>query len=147
MPGMITTKYSEAAAEAIREALRAERRAKLKKEIDNWNKELSKVTTQISDLEKEKQNLETYLGEWEEQKRKYNGNTILSEVVIVNLFEGICADNIKDDFAEAVAAMDWTYNGVNVMKGDVGTQIAKLHQYEAVINTKLTSLQNELDAI
>lgn len=154
MPNMLTTEYARAAAEAMRRAAeerarreRERRRAAVQRKIDDWSGKLSDVTSQISALGTEKGNLETYMEEWEAQKSKYNGNNILSEVVIVNTFEGVCADNIKDDFTEAVTAMDWTYNGVNVMRGDIDTQIARLNEYKATINSKLTSLRNELNSI
>lgn len=48
-------------------------------------------------------------GDLEAQKSIYNGSEILSEVVIVNVFEGVCADSIKADFTDSITEMDQTY--------------------------------------
>ncbi len=135
------------AAEEAAARERERRRRHLQNQIDEWIGKLSVVNKQISGLEKEKENLETYLGEWEEQKKKCNGNDVLSEIVIADLFEGVCADNIKDDFAEAVVLMDRLYSGGNAMKGDVDTQIAGLRRQESQFNAKLKSLRDELNSI
>lgn len=143
MPGIITTKYSE----AIREALKAQKRAKLQKEIDNWNKELSKIKPIRSRLIKEQSFLSRLLSEWEIQKNKCEGNLILSEIVLVNRFEGECADQIKKDFTARVADMNKTYFKTGWLRDYDGEQIAKLDQYITFINNKITSLTNELNAI
>lgn len=147
MSGIITTKYSEAAAEAIREALKAQKRAKLQKEIDNWNKELSKIKPIRSRLIKEQSFLSRLLSEWEIQKNKCEGNLILSEIVLVNRFEGECADQIKEDFTACVVDMNNTYLNTGTLRDDDGAQITKLDQYISFINNRITSLTNEKNAI
>lgn len=135
------------AAEEKAERERERRRNYLRGQIDEWNGKLSEVKEQISGLETEKKNLTTYLAEWEEAKRTYNNNDILSEVVVINLFEGVCADNIKDDFSEIVTDMDRRYDVAGGMENNISVQITKLRQYESVIQSKLTSLRNELNSI
>lgn len=149
MPGIFEDAAAAAkrAAEEAAERLREMRRNALRKEIDDWNGKLSEVKEQISGLETEKKNLATYLAEWEEAKRTYNNNDILSEVVVINLFEGVCADNIKDDFTEIVTDMDRRYDVAGGMENNISVQITKLRQYESVIQSKLTSLRNELNSI
>lgn len=142
--------FAAAARRAAEEKARRERerrRNHLRKQIGEWEGKLNNVTSQITDLEKEKQNLETYLGDWEGQKRKYDGNDVLSEVVIVNVFEGVCADNIRDDFSGCITKMEKTYNGVSRLKDNNDRQIARLNEYRAEILAKLTSLRNELSSI
>lgn len=149
MPGI----FDDAAAAAKRAADEAAARARemkrkyLQGQINDWNGKLSEVKKQISGLETEKKNLVTYLREWEEVKKPYNNNDVLSEVVIINLFEGVCADNIKDDFTEMVEDMDQRYNMTGGMENNINVQIRKLQEYETLINNKLASLRNELNAI
>lgn len=149
MPGI----FDDAAAAAKRAAEEAAERARemkrkyLQGQINDWNGKLSEVKKQITGLETEKKNLVTYLREWEEVKKPYNNNDVLSEVVIINLFEGVCADNIKDDFTEMVEDMDQRYNMTGGMENNINVQIRKLQEYETLINNKLASLRNELNAI
>ena len=126
---------------------RAKRRAYIQSQIQQWNTKLSKVNSQIAGLTAEQSNLNTYLGNWDTQKSIYSGSEILSEVVIVNVFEGVCADKIKAEFSASITEMDQTYSGVSGLNGNVGVQISRLNQYVSVINTKLTSLRNELSSI
>ena len=126
---------------------RARRRAAIQSQIQQWNTKLTTVNSQIADLTAEQSNLNTYLGDWDTQKSIYNGSEILSEVVIVNIFEGVCADTIKAEFSASITEMDETHSKVSGLNGNVGAQISRLNQYISVINTKLTSLRNELSSI
>lgn len=139
----------ESADEAAKRAAeeRARRIAAIQAEIHQWNAKLDRAESQIESLTAEQSNLNTYLGDWEMQKSIYSGSEILSEVVIVNVFEGVCADRIKADFTDCITKMDQTYSGVGGLNGNVGVQISRLNQYVSVINAKLTSLRNELNSI
>lgn len=136
----------EMAADAIRKAKEARRKA-IQNEIDQWNKKLSKADSQRIALTAEQSKLNAYMGEWDTQKSTYSGNDILSEVVILNVFEGVCADKIKDDLTDSVAQMDQTYSKISGLNTHVGEQISLLGQYINVINAKLTSLRSELNSI
>lgn len=126
---------------------RARRRAAIQSQIQQWNTKLTTVNSQIAGLTAEQSNLSTYLGDWDTQKSIYSGSEILSEVVIVNVFEGVCADKIKADFSASITEMDETHSKVSGLNGNVGAQISRLNQYVSVINTKLASLRNELSSI
>lgn len=136
----------EMAAEAIRKAKEAKRKA-IQSQIDQWNKKLSQADSQQIALTAEQSKLNIYMGEWDTQKSTYNGSDILSEVVILNVFEGVCADKIKDDLTDSVTQMDQTYSKVSGLNAHVGEQISLLGQYINVINAKLTSLRSELNSI
>lgn len=149
MANTITTGQSSVDITAQQRAAeeRARRREAIQSQIQQWNTKLTTVNSQIANLTAEQSNLNTYLGDWDTQKSIYNGNDILSEVVIVNVFEGACADKIKTEFSASITEMDQTYSGVNGLNGNVGVQIARLNQYASVINTKLISLRYELNSI
>lgn len=145
-PGMAGQESAEEAARRAAEE-RARRIAALQAEIHQWDSKLATVSSQKESLTTEQSNLNTCLGDWDAQKRIYNGNEILSEVVILNVFEGVCADRIKADFTDSMEEMDRTCSSVGGMNGNVGVQISRLNQYISVINAKLTSLRNELNSI
>lgn len=126
---------------------KAKKRVSIQSQIQHWSTKLSEVNSQITELTTEQSNLSTYLGEWDTQKSIYDGSENLSEVVRVNVFEGVCADKIKDDFSASITEMDGTYSKVSRLNGNVGTQITRLNQYVSVIHTKLTSLRSELSSI
>lgn len=126
---------------------RAQKRAAIQAQIQQWESKLSKVNSQLSGLTAEQSNLNTYLGDWNTQKTIYSENEILSDVVIVNVFEGVCADRIKEEFSSCITEMNQTCSGVSGLKGNVGMQITRLNQYVSVINTKLASLRSELSSI
>lgn len=138
---------ADAAAQQRAAEERARRRAAIQSQIQQWNTKLTTVNSQIAGLTAEQSNLSTYLGDWDTQKSIYSGSEILSEVVIVNVFEGVCADKIKADFSASITEMDETHSKVSGLNGNVGAQISRLNQYVSVINTKLTSLRNELSSI
>lgn len=138
---------ADAAAQQRAAEERARRRAAIQSQIQQWNTKLTTVNSQISGLTAEQSNLSTYLGDWDTQKSIYSGSEILSEVVIVNVFEGVCADKIKADFSASITEMDESHSKVSGLNGNVGAQISRLNQYVSVINTKLASLRNELSSI
>ncbi len=126
---------------------RGRRIASIRSEIYTLNTRRNKVNSQIINLTTEQTNLNTYLGSWSTQKSLYNSNNIISEVVIINTFEGICADKIKEDMEECISDMDQTYNSVGGLNGDIHTQISRLNQYISNINNKISLLNNELNAL
>ncbi|MEY8523341.1 hypothetical protein AALA90_09970 [Lachnospiraceae bacterium 38-10] len=133
--------------DAEERARREARRAAIRAQIRVWEGKRAVVEGQIRALSGEQSNLNGYLGEWSTQKSIYSGNPLLSEVVIVNLFEGVCADEIKEEFTNCIAEMDQTYSGVSGLNGNVGTQISRLQDYLAVINAKISALYSELASI
>lgn len=135
------------AAAAAAAAAKAKKIAELKAQILTWETKLKKVKSQMTSLTTQNTNLNTYLGEWETQKKIYNESATLSEVVIVNVFEGVCADKIKVKFQKCITTMNGTYNSVNNLTGIVSLQIARLKQYETYINSKLTLLKTELSSL
>lgn len=148
MADTITAGQNNAEEEARRAAEeRARRIAAIQAEISQWNAKRERVESQRASLTSEQSSLNAYLGDWEIQKSIYNGSEILSEVVIVNVFEGVCADRIKADLTDSITAMDQTHSDVGGLNGNVGVQISRLDQYVSVINIKLTSLRNELNSI
>lgn len=126
---------------------RKKRRAGIQSQIQQWNMKLSRVNIQLSSLTAEQTNLNTYMGDWETQKSIYSRNQTLSDVVIKNTFEGMCADKTKDKFFVGITEMNETYSKVRTLNESVGMQIARLNQYVSIINTKLESLGNELSSI
>lgn len=144
----VTGKAGEALAEQLRaEAERARKRAAIQAEINNWNNKLTTVQSQKTSLTAQQANLNLYMGNWDTQKTTYNGNDILTEVVILNVFEGVCADTMKEKLTDSVAQMDQTYSGVSGLKSNVGLQISRLNEYITFINEKLTALRSELNSI
>ncbi len=144
MPGI---GYDEAAEARRREAEREKQRAELQKQIDRWNIKKSGVTSLVNELKSEKRTLETYLDMWQRQKSKYNGNDMLAEVVIVNLFEGESADKVKQIFSEGIKKMDQTYLRVDELKGNVSKQIDKLNQQISDIDVMIRVLIQRKNAI
>lgn len=133
--------------ERRREAEREKQRAELQKQIDRWNIKKSGVTSLVNKLKSEKRTLETYLDMWQRQKSKYNGNDMLVEVVIVNLFEGESADKVKQIFSEGIKKMDQTYLRVDELKGNVSKQIDKLIQQISDIDVMIRVLIQRKNAI
>lgn len=126
---------------------RARRKAAISSQIQQCDAQLNNVNCQLSSLEAEQSRINTYLGDWSAQKGIYSGNAILSEVVIINVFEGVCADRIKADFSSSIAQMDQTYGGVSALSRSVSMQIARLRQQASAISARRTSLSNELNSI
>lgn len=126
---------------------RARRIEAIQAQIRQWDAKLTQVKSQISALTKEQSNLNSYLGDWDTQKGIYNGSELLSDVVIINVFEGVCADKIKMEMGESIKEMDQTCSRVRGLNGNVGVQIARLNQYVSVINSRLTMLRGELNSL
>ena len=144
----VTGIAGEALAAQLRaEAERARRRAAIQAEIDKWNNKLTTVQSQKTSLTAQQANLNLYMGDWDTQKTAYNGNDILTEVVILNVFEGVCADKIKEELTASVTQMDQTYSRVSGLNGNVGLQISRLNEYITFIDEKITALKNELNSI
>lgn len=138
---------AEREAERERERARQRRREALRAQIKQWDDKLSDVREQISALSAERSRLDVCLGDWDAQRNAYNANEILSEVVIVNVFEGVCADRIKTELENCMAKMNVTHTSVSGLNGNVSAQIARLGQYVSFINGKLSSLHSELNSI
>lgn len=149
MAEIMVTDQRAAELEALRRAAeeRARRKKAIESQIEQWNDELTTVRAQLSSLTTERSNLNTYLGDWDGQKSTYSGNEILSEVVVANVFEGVCADRVKAVLSGSIKEMDQTCSRVSGLNGNVDLQIERLNQYTSVIHTNLASLRNELSSI
>lgn len=149
MENIMMTDQRAAELEALRRAAeeRARRKKAIESQIEQWNDKLTTVQSQLSGLTTERSNLNTYLGDWDRQKSIYSGNEILSEVVVANVFEGVCADRVKAAFSDSIKEMDQTCSMVSGLNANVNLQIERLNQYISVINTNLASLRNELSSI
>lgn len=134
-------------AQKAAEELREKRREAIQSQIDKWDAELTSVNSQVSALAEEQTKLNNCLGDWDTQKNIYSGSEILSEVVIVNVFEGVCADRIKEEFSACITEMGHTCRRVSRLIENVSAQIARLNEYISVINMELSSLRNELNSI
>lgn len=147
MPNTRYDKADEAKRKAEEEAEKAKRRDEIKKQIKQLEDERGTVTAQIDKLKTEQLMLHSYQKMWEEKKRKYNGNEILSEVVIVNIFEGACADEIKGDFTACIKEMDKTYSKAGGLRESIGIQVLKLNEYVYTIDVDIRNLRVKLDFI
>lgn len=154
MPGFITTRFARDTGDAMRraaeEAARRERERKrnaLKAQIERLKGERSKAEEINLKLQEGRYSLERQLEAWAVQKNKCDGNLLLSEVVLVNRFEGVCADKVKEEFSSCVNEMNITYVKTERLRDDVDAQIQKLGQYIAYINSRISSLTRELNAI
>lgn len=134
-------------AEEERARAREKRRAEINREMTQLNSTINSVNNQIYNLTLEQTHLNKYLEEWGAQKALCSQNDILSEIVILNVFEGVCADKMKQEFHRGVAEMDLTCGNIATLNGKVSAQIARLNQYVSNINTRLTSLRNELNSL
>lgn len=140
-------KQAEAIRRAAEEAERRRRRAAIEAQIRQWEEKLRNVESQIAALTDEKSKLGTCLTDWSTQKSICSSSDILSEVVVLNVFEGVCADQIKIDMENCVTRMDTTCSNVSGMSGNIATQIARLQECVSVIQTKLSALRSELNSI
>lgn len=144
MPG--NQSAAEAAARAAAEAAKMQRIALLQVQITRKNKELTKVNQQIASLSAEHANLGTKLTDWCTEKADYSTNEVVSEVVILNIFEGVCADTLKEEVSSCVEEMDKTYGDVSSLNTQVNVQIGRLQQRVSIIGQELRDLQLELNS-
>ncbi len=136
-------------AEAARKAEeeRRQRRREIEKKIREWEEKLRIVEAQIAALTDENAKLGQCLSDWNTQKSKCSASEILSEVVVLNVFEGVCADQIKTDLEACLTKMDGTCSNVTGLSGSISNQIARLQEYASLIQTKLSALRSELNSI
>lgn len=127
----------------IKENINAAIKAKIEKLII----QRSEVEYYRDTFDEWRKKLEESLEEWEEQKINYSGNDTLSDVVIENVFEGVCADKIKADLTASVTQMDDTCNKISGLIGNVGLQIDELNNRINIINGEIASLENQLNSI
>lgn len=143
----IETDEERAAREAEEEAAREARRQEIMKEIRGLEDCRKNVEKQIADLEREQKSLNDSITNWRVMETASHDIEILSEVVIINVFEGVCADAMKEELAGCVAEMNQTCGNVEGLNGHVGTQIGRLLEYVMDINGKISSLQREYDSL
>ena len=144
LPGAYINFISAARAAA---AARAQKIALIQQRILIKNQELMKVNRQIASLSSEHGSLGAKLSDWCTQKAAYNGNEAVSEVVILNIFEGICADTLKEEVSSCVEEMDKTYSGMTSLNTQVNVQIGRLQERVSIIGQELRDLQLELSSL
>lgn len=123
------------------------RRAYYQTQINATNVILTTVKGWVSTLIREQGNLNSHVEDWAAQKAIYDANENLSEVVITNVFEGVCADTIKTELTECITIMEQTCSGASTLSADLTLQIAKLNEYIAKLNSQLTSLNYQMSLL
>lgn len=118
-----------------------------KAQISLTNGMLTTVKGWVSALIREQGNLNSYIEDWATQKVIYDSNENLSEVVITNVFEGVCADTIKTELADCITIMEQTCSDASTLSADLTLQIAKLNEYIAQLNSQLTSLNYQMSLL
>ncbi len=116
-------------------------------QISATNGILTTVKGWVSTLIREQGNLNSYIEDWVTQKAIYDSNENLSEVVITNVFEGVCADTIKTELADCITIMEQTCSDASTLSADLTLQIAKLNEYIAQLNSQLTSLNYQMSLL
>lgn len=147
MPSKTSNTNSDlyAAQKAIEEMAKAAKRGALQIEINSLESKLSNVNKQIDDLASEQKRLNIYLDEWTVQKSLYN--SAFPEVVVVNVFEGVCADKMEDELTTCISEMDQTCKGIGGLNASVSSQILQLNQQASSICTRINALRNEKNSI
>lgn len=147
MPIGPTEKQNNSDALRKREEKRMDaKRKEINDQIKEWEAKLKNIYDQIPALALEQSNLDTYLEEWATQKQQFSKKEI-ADVVIVNVFEGVCAEKIKSDLETCFLQMDQTCDKVRGLKDNIGRQISKLNQYKLYINGMLEKLNSDLKSI
>lgn len=136
-----------AVASAAAEAAKMQKIALLQLQIYQKNQQLTKVNQQIASLSAEQGSLGTKLADWSTQKAGYSANEAVCEVVILNIFEGVCANQLKEEVSSCVEEMDKTHSGVTSLNTQVGAQIGKLQERVQLIGEELRKLQLELNSL
>lgn len=147
MPWMGYDEAAEARRRAEEAARKERKRRELRAKINGLKDELSGVEGIKLRLEKEMYYLGRKMDEWEVHKNRCKGNLLLSEVVILNRFEGVCADEVKKDFTARVMEMNNTWLMTGRLREDGSAQIQKLNQYISTLNDRIESLTRELNSI
>lgn len=147
MPWVGYDEAAEARRRAEEEARKEKKRRELRAKINGLKDDLSGVEGIKLRLEKEMYYLGRKMDEWEVHKNRCKGNLLLSEVVILNRFEGVCADKIKQDFTASVMEMNNTYLKTGRLLEDGDIQIQRLNQYISSLNDRIESLTRELNSI
>lgn len=147
MPGTGYDEAAEARRRAEEAARRERKRRELRAKINGLKDELSGAEGIKLRLEKEMHYLGRKMDEWEVHKNRCKGNLLLSEVVLINRFEGVCADEVKKGFTARVMEMNNTYLMTGRLREDGNAQIQKLNQYISTLNERISSLTRELNSI
>lgn len=129
------------------ETQKAIRRAQIRGEITKWQTVVTKCDALITRLQEENSNLGDFVSEWDTQYTVYAQNPVTEQVVITNVFEGVCADQIKEKLHMAVQDMENTKGSMNVLSSSVGSQITTLSNYRNGAAGKITSLQSQLASL
>lgn len=116
-------------------------------QISVTNGMLTTVKGWVSTLIREQGNLNSYIEAWATQKAVYDSNENLSEVVITNVFEGVCADTIKTELTDCITAMEKTSSAASTLSADLTLQIAKLSEVVSQLNSLLTSLNYQMSLL
>lgn len=130
----------------LEEARKEAKRAEIRKQIGDLETKIPEANIRRSDLAYHQSMLDTYLEDWNTHRQLFSAIDI-SEVVIVNVFEGVCAEKIKSDLETCILQMDQTCEKVRGLKDNIGKQILKLDEYVLNIDGMIKKLKDNLDSI
>lgn len=125
----------------------AMKKVELRSKIANLEKKLTNTQAKRISLTHEKALLEQCISDWGAQKYLYESNEIIYEIVITNVFEGKCAEQIKTDMEQCILEMDSNNGQVNELRDNVATQISRLNDYETCLRGDIAGAQAMLNQL
>lgn len=130
----------------VEERERKRKRETLQSEIGSLDTRSKYLKERIVSLGWHRSQLDSYIEDWENERNSFSKNDI-SQVVITNVFEGVCADKIKSDLETCIAQMDQTCDKVRGLRNNIEKQITKLGEYQSNIDETLLIKRDELRSI
>lgn len=100
-----------------------------KAKIAGKQRELEKCNALKAKLLAERRCQSSQRDAWNRQYAIYQSSEIASQVVITNVFEGVCAEALRESMEEAINGMEHTKMQIGDLLADLDCQIKKLDWY------------------
>lgn len=126
--------------------VRAAKASLIKGQIDELDAKITEARTIKIELRNSDTALNNTLLQWTSRYRAFQASP-MSEVVVVDKFEGESAEKIRASLPSAIEEMEATQASTESVQGEIDVQITKLDEYIAMLREKIAALRSEMAAL
>lgn len=123
------------------------KKAELHREISGLRGDVQLMGNIKSSFEKVKTKINSELESWDSKREEYMGLDLAPDINILNSFEGMAAEQFALDFPPMVTEIEGIAGQMSNVVSEIGNQILKIENYIEELNSKITTLTCQLNAL
>ncbi len=124
-----------------------QKRSEINRKIGELRDQIYKVQRIKSEIERVKRLIDCESESWETEYDMYKGSSLAEEIMMVNHFEGLAAEQLAAGFPDEVTQINVNAGKTADISAGIESVLSAIDTYIELLNAKIEALRNELAAL